>query len=114
MCIRDSWRGGCIIRANLLEDIRQAYSNNEDLPNLMIDPTFAANLKKTHKSTRSIIKMGIDAGIPTLALSASLAYFDAYRDGRLPLNLVQAQRDHVGSHTYERIDKKGKFHTEWS
>ena len=108
------WRGGCIIRASLLEDIRQAYSNNEELPNLMIDPAFAASLKKTHKATRSIIKMGIDAGIPTLAFSASLAYFDAYRDGRLPLNLVQAQRDYFGSHTYERTDKEGKFHTEWS
>lgn len=107
------WRGGCIIRAVLLEDIRKAYSTNEKLANLMIDPTFASYLKKTHKSTRTIIKQAIDAGVPTLAFSASLAYFDAYRDARLPLNLVQAQRDHFGSHTYERTDKDGKFHTEW-
>lgn len=107
------WRGGCIIRAKLLEDIRKAYSENTDLANLMVDPTFAGYLKKTHKSTRTIIKYAIDAGIPTLALSASLAYFDAYRDPRLPLNLVQAQRDHFGEHTYERTDKDGKFHTKW-
>ena len=106
------WRGGCIIRAVLLEDIRKAYSGKKELANLMVDPTFATYLKKTHKATRTIIKQGIDAGVPTLALSASLAYFDAYRDGRLPLNLTQAQRDHFGSHTYERTDKKGIFHTE--
>jgi len=107
------WRGGCIIRATLLEDIRKAYSSNADLPNLMVDKTFSKHLKGTHNSIRSIIKIGIDAGIPTLAFSASLAYFDAYRDGRLPLNLTQAQRDHFGSHTYERTDKDGVFHTEW-
>ena len=108
------WRGGCIIRAALLEDIRKAYSSNKELSNLMVDKVFAKKLKGTHAATRSVIKLGIDAGIPTLAFSASLAYFDAYRDGRLPLNLTQAQRDHFGSHTYERTDKKGIFHTEWS
>ena len=107
------WRGGCIIRAALLEDIRKAYSSNKDLPNLMVDKTFAKYLKGSHAATRSVIKQGIDAGIPTLAFSASLAYFDSYRDARLPLNLTQAQRDHFGSHTYERTDKKGIFHTEW-
>ena len=108
------WRGGCIIRAALLEDIRQAYSQDADLPNLMVDKTFAKYLKDTHQSTRSVIKRAIDAGVPTLAFSASLAYFDAYRDARLPLNLVQAQRDYFGSHTYERTDREGKFHTEWN
>ncbi|MDG2419136.1 MAG: NADP-dependent phosphogluconate dehydrogenase [Saprospiraceae bacterium] len=107
------WRGGCIIRASLLEDIRKAYSTNADLPNLMMDKTFARHLKGNHNALRYIIKKSIDAGIPTLAFSTSLAYFDAYRDGRLPLNLTQAQRDHFGSHTYERIDKDGTFHTEW-
>jgi len=80
---------------------------------LMVDKTFAKHLKGNHNALRSIIKKSIDAGIPTLAFSASLAYFDAYRDGRLPLNLTQAQRDHFGSHTYERVDKNGIFHTEW-
>ncbi len=107
------WRGGCIIRAALLEDIRQAYQNNRDLKNLLVDPNFADHLKETHVSLRTIVKRAIDAGIPTLTLSASLAYFDAYRTGRLPLNLVQAQRDYFGSHTYERIDQEGIFHTEW-
>ena len=79
----------------------------------MVDKIFVKKLKASQPSARSIIKQGIDAGIPTLAFSASLAYFDAYRDARLPLNLTQAQRDHFGSHTYERTDKKGIFHTEW-
>ena len=107
------WRGGCIIRAVLLEDIRKAYSSNADLPNIMMDATFAKHLKRTQSAIRSIIKKAIDAGIPTLAFSASLAYFDAYRSDRLPLNLVQAQRDYFGSHTYERVDQEGIFHTEW-
>ncbi len=107
------WRGGCIIRAALLEDIRQAYSAQPELPNLMVDPAFAKKLRSTQAATRGMIKQAIDAGIPTLAFSTSLAYFDAYRDGRLPLNLVQAQRDHFGSHTYERTDREGIFHTEW-
>ena len=107
------WRGGCIIRARLLEDIRKAYSSNEKLSNLMMDKTFAKYLKASQASARSIIKHAIDAGIPSMAFSASLSYFDATRTARLPLNLVQAQRDHFGSHTYERLDKKGSFHTEW-
>jgi len=107
------WRGGCIIRAKLLEDIRQAYSNNPELNNLMIDPQFAKYLKSGNKAMRLVLKNSIDAGVPTLALSSALAYFDAYRDARLPLNLTQAQRDHFGSHTYERVDKEGIFHTEW-
>jgi len=108
------WRGGCIIRATLLEDIRKAYQTNGDLPNLMVDKAFAKYLKGTQDSVRSVIKLAIDAGIPTLAFSASLAYFDAYRSARLPLNMTQAQRDHFGSHTYERLDREGVFHTEWS
>ncbi|MEO1259691.1 MAG: NADP-dependent phosphogluconate dehydrogenase [Bacteroidota bacterium] len=107
------WRGGCIIRAALLEDIRKAYDGQTDLPNLMVDKKIAKQLKATQKSTRNVIKRAIDAGIPTLAFNASLAYFDAYRTARLPLNLTQAQRDYFGSHTYERLDKAGIFHTEW-
>ncbi|MFT6809246.1 MAG: 6-phosphogluconate dehydrogenase [Saprospiraceae bacterium] len=108
------WRGGCIIRAKLLEDIRQAYSNNPILSNLMVDPQFAKYLKSGNKAMRSVVKQSIDAGVPTMAFSSALAYFDAYRDDRLPLNLTQAQRDHFGSHTYERVDKDGTFHTEWN
>lgn len=108
------WRGGCIIRAAILEDIRKAYQADEDLPNLMVDKRFAKYLKGTQDSVRTVVKLAIDAGIPSLGFSASLAYFDAYRAARLPLNLTQAQRDHFGSHTYERLDKDGVFHTEWS
>ncbi|MFK8102389.1 MAG: NADP-dependent phosphogluconate dehydrogenase [Saprospiraceae bacterium] len=107
------WRGGCIIRASLLEDIRTAYAENPDLANLMVDERFAKSLKTNQKGLRSTLKLAIDAGIPTMAFSSALAYFDAYRQERLPLNLVQAQRDFFGSHTYERIDKAGSFHTEW-
>ena len=108
------WRGGCIIRAALLEEIRKAYQSDRGLRNLMVAPNFSALLRDTHHAARSILKRAIDGGIPTLTLSASLAYFDAYRSGRLPLNLVQAQRDYFGSHTYERVDQEGAFHTEWS
>ena len=107
------WRGGCIIRAGLLEDIRIAYSADNNLDNLMVDHTFSKHLKRSQGAMRSMLKRCIDAGIPTMAFSSSLAYFDAYRSGQLPLNLIQAQRDHFGSHTYERIDRDGFFHTEW-
>ncbi len=108
------WRGGCIIRASLLEDIRKAYDAQPDLKNLMASPVFAPTLLRLQANTRQLIKIAIDAGLPTLALSSALNYFDAYRHGRLPLNLTQAQRDHFGSHTYERIDRDGTFHTEWA
>ena len=107
------WRGGCIIRAGLLEDIRMAYTNDPDLKNIMVAPNFAAYLRESSTAMRSVLQRAIASGIPTLTMSASLAYFDAYRAGRLPLNLVQAQRDFFGSHTYERTDREGTFHTEW-
>lgn len=107
------WRGGCIIRAALLEDIRQAYDASPNLTNLLLSPVFTERLLHTQASARAVIKAAIDAGIPTLTFSSALAYFDAYRCARLPLNLVQGQRDHFGSHTYERIDREGIFHTEW-
>jgi len=107
------WRGGCIIRAALLEDIRKAYHSTPHLTNLLLSPVFKERLLATQDSCRYILKAAIDAGVPSLSFSATLAYFDAYRSARLPLNLVQAQRDFFGSHTYERIDKAGIFHTEW-
>jgi 6-phosphogluconate dehydrogenase len=107
------WRGGCIIRADLLEQIRQAYSTAPDLKNLMVSPSFSEDLLATQGAMRAVLKAGIDAGVPMLAFSSTLQYFDAYRSGRLPLNVVQAQRDFFGSHTYERIDRDGVFHTEW-
>lgn len=108
------WRGGCIIRAAMLEDFRQAFHNNPTLPNLLLDPAIAAELKTAQEGIRKVVAAAIGSGIPAPALSASLAYFDAYRSARLPLNLVQAQRDFFGSHTYERIDQAGVFHTDWA
>jgi 6-phosphogluconate dehydrogenase len=107
------WRGGCIIRADLLEDIRLAFQEEEQVPNLLLADAFQAEIFRTHNSVRQILKLSLDYGIPTMCLSSALNYYDSLRTGRLPLNLVQAQRDYFGSHTYERIDKGGVFHTEW-
>ena len=107
------WRGGCIIRADILEFIRRAFKEEKEIPNLLLSEVFKAEIHRTHNSVRAILKLSLDYGIPTLAISSTLHYFDALRAGRLPLNLVQAQRDYFGSHTYERIDKGGVFHTDW-
>lgn len=107
------WRGGCIIRADLLEQMRQAYANDPKLKNLIIAPSFKDRLLETQAAMRKALTTGIESGIPLLAFSTALGYFDANRTGRLPLNVVQAQRDYFGSHTYERTDREGVFHTEW-
>ncbi|MEQ9426621.1 MAG: NADP-dependent phosphogluconate dehydrogenase [Cyclobacteriaceae bacterium] len=107
------WRGGCIIRAGLLEKIRQAYAENSSLKNLLLAPNFVTEVQGTLSSTRKFISTGVQHGIPLPAHAACLSYFDAFTSGRLPINLVQAQRDHFGSHTYERVDREGIFHTEW-
>jgi 6-phosphogluconate dehydrogenase len=107
------WRGGCIIRAGLLEDIRQVYRASPDLPNMLLADVFRAAIEERQAAWRSVIQAAVGAGIPVPGMAASLAYFDAYRSGRLPANLTQAQRDYFGSHTYRRIDKDGVFHTEW-
>jgi len=107
------WRAGCIIRADLLGDIMQAYKKDRDLINLLHDEVFAERINKTEQDLRKAVSLGVAAGIPVLALSASLAYFDAYRSETLPNNLTQAQRDYFGAHTYNRIDMEGTFHTEW-
>lgn len=107
------WRAGCIIRAVLLEDISNAFKENKDLPNLLVDATFAKKIQSTVNSSRKIAAYAALNGIPMGGLSSSLTYFDAYTSGRLPLNLIQAQRDHFGSHTYERTDMEGIFHTQW-
>jgi 6-phosphogluconate dehydrogenase len=107
------WRAGCIIRAGLLADITKAFQQNPDLSNLLLDPSFSGEIKKTLASVRHLVSYGATNGVPLPGLSNSLTYFDAYTSGRLPLNLIQAQRDYFGSHTYERTDKEGIFHTEW-
>lgn len=107
------WRGGCIIRAKMLEDFRRAYKKDANLSNLLLNEGIAKKVNRTQKDTRTVIMDAVKAGIPMPCLSASLAYYDSYRAARLPMNLVQAQRDFFGSHTYERLDKEGIFHTEW-
>ncbi len=107
------WRGGCIIRARFLNDIRQAFIRNPELLNLMVDPQFAAALNSRQEALRKVVALAVENGIPALAFSSALAYFDAYRSARLPANLTQAQRDYFGAHTYRRVDRPGSFHTQW-
>jgi 6-phosphogluconate dehydrogenase len=108
------WKGGCIIRAVFLDRIKAAYDRKADLSSLLVDSEFAQELNARQVSLRKIVALAITAGIAVPALSSSLAYFDSYRRARLPANLTQAQRDFFGAHTYERTDKSGVFHTEWS
>lgn len=108
------WRGGCIIRAALLEDIFTAFTKQPGLLNLMLDDNFSSSLINTQKQLRNAIKIAIESGIPASALMMALAYYDSYRSGWLPANLIQAQRDFFGAHTYERIDREGIFHTQWN
>ena len=107
------WRGGCIIRAALLQDIRAAYQKQPHLPNLLLDPHLGREILNRQADWREVLQSAVEWAIPTPALSASLCYFDAYRRARLPANLIQAQRDYFGAHTYERLDMPGSFHTEW-
>lgn len=107
------WRAGCIIRAGLLADITEAFKADDSLPNLLLSPTFVKKVQSTVDSARELVVFGAKNGIPLPGLSNSLTYFDAYTSSRLPLNLIQAQRDYFGSHTYERLDREGIFHTEW-
>jgi 6-phosphogluconate dehydrogenase len=107
------WRAGCIIRATLLGDIMAAYDRNPALVNLLLDEAFREAVHSRQAAWREVVQTAVGLGIPVLATSASLAYFDAYRSERLPANLTQAQRDYFGAHTYRRTDKAGTFHTNW-
>ncbi|GAA0171873.1 dehydrogenase [Lithospermum erythrorhizon] len=107
------WKGGCIIRAIFLDRIKQAYDRNSELANLLVDPEFAKEMIERQAAWRRVVCLAVNAGISTPGMSSSLAYFDSYRRESLPANLVQAQRDYFGAHTYERIDMPGAFHTEW-
>ncbi|MCP9821203.1 NADP-dependent phosphogluconate dehydrogenase [Cyanobium sp. A1C-AMD] len=107
------WKGGCIIRARLLQRIQDAYGANPSLANLMLDPWFAEQINRRLPGLRQVVAGAALAGIPVPCLSSTLDYIDSYRSARLPQNLVQAMRDCFGSHTYERVDKPGNFHTEW-
>jgi 6-phosphogluconate dehydrogenase len=114
--IAQMWRGGCIIRSRFLGDIKQAFDNNPELTNLLLDPFFAKAIADNQSSLRDIIATAAQAGIPLPAMSSALAFYDGYRSERLPANLIQAQRDFFGAHTYERTDKpRGEFeHTNWT
>ena len=107
------WKGGCIIRAKFLDLIKQSYRQNPDLPNLMVDNDFSKAIASRQDNWRTVVKTAVELGIPAPAMNASLAYFDSYRKARLPANLIQAQRDYFGAHTYQRLDRPGGFHTEW-
>ena len=107
------WRGGCIIRARFLDDVRDAFRDQPGLPNLFLAPFFQKAIAASQAGWRKAIQQATRMGIPVPAMGASLAYFDGYRSGRLPANLIQAQRDYFGAHTYQRIDREGIFHTEW-
>ena len=107
------WRGGCIIRAALLEDICAAFHARPDLPNLLLDPNLSRKVMEHQEDLRQVVCQAAESGVPAPGLMVSLGYLDAYRSAWLPANLIQAQRDYFGAHTYERIDAKGTFHTEW-
>jgi 6-phosphogluconate dehydrogenase len=110
------FRGGCIIRAQFLNKIKEAYGKNPALPNLMTDPYFSEILMNYQEGWRSAVSAAIKSGIPVPAFSSAICYYDSYRSEKLPANLLQAQRDYFGAHTYERVDRpRGEFfHTNWT
>ena len=107
------WRGGCIIRAVFLDRIKEAFDENANLENLLLAPYFSQAVAKVQDSWRHVVSTAVQLGIPTPAFSAALAYYDGYRHERLPANLLQAQRDYFGAHTFERLDQPGWHHAEW-
>jgi 6-phosphogluconate dehydrogenase len=110
------WRGGCIIRSVFLGKIKEAFDKNPKLQNLLLDPFFKKAIKNAQRSWRNVVALAAKKGIPVPAFSTALAFYDSYRNERLPANLLQAQRDYFGAHTYERIDQpRGQFfHTNWT
>jgi len=110
------WRGGCIIRSVFLGKIKDAFDNDPELVNLLLDPFFKDAVQKAAAAWRRVVTTAVELGIPMPAMSSALAFFDGYRSARLPANLLQAQRDYFGAHTYERVDKpRGEFfHTNWT
>jgi len=108
------WRGGCIIRAQFLHRITEAYERDPNLANLMLDPFFKDVIESAQERWRHVVASAAHLGYPIPACSSALAYFDSYRRESLPANLIQAQRDYFGAHTYQRTDKEGTFHTEWT
>jgi 6-phosphogluconate dehydrogenase len=107
------WRGGCIIRAGFLDRIKEAFDADANLENLLLAPYFREAVEKAQPAWRRVVCTALQSGIPVPAFAAALAYYDGYRQARLPANLLQAQRDYFGAHTYQRTDKPGTFHTDW-
>jgi 6-phosphogluconate dehydrogenase len=107
------WRAGCIIRARFLNRITQAFNRKPDLANLLLDEELGQAVAECLPAWRHVVQTAVGLGIPVPAFSASLAYYDSYRSERLPANLIQAQRDFFGAHTYERVDREGVFHSNW-
>lgn len=107
------WREGCIIRAQFLQKIKEAYDNDSELQNLLLDPYFKDIVTNYQDALRDVVATGVQNGVPTPGFSASINYYDSYRSENLPANLIQAQRDYFGAHTYERKDRSGIFHTQW-
>ena len=108
------WRAGCIIRAHMLQDMRRAFDTHPDLPNLLVAPHFAALMQPAQQDLRQVVARAALQGVAVPAFMSALSYYDAYRSERLPANLLQAQRDYFGAHTYQRLDRPGKFHTRWN
>jgi len=108
------WKGGCIIRAQFLGRIKEAYDRNSELPNLLVDGEFAREMSDRQAGWRRAIALAVQHGLPMPTMMASLSYYDAYRRERLPASLTQAQRDFFGAHTYQRVDREGTFHTQWT
>jgi 6-phosphogluconate dehydrogenase len=108
------WRGGCIIRSQVLEPIRIAYQQKPDLLHLLLDQTLGETVAERLLSLRVVVQMAVGMSLPAPAFMATLAYIDSLRSTHLPANLIQAQRDYFGAHTYERVDQRGAFHTQWS
>lgn len=108
------FRGGCIIRAAFLQNIKDAYERNPQINNLLLDPYFKEIVEEYQDDAREVVATAVRLGIPTPGLSSALSYYDSYRSANLPANLLQAQRDYFGAHTYKRVDKEGSFHTEWT
>jgi 6-phosphogluconate dehydrogenase len=107
------WRGGCIIRAQFLHRIKEAFDRDPNLSSLLLDPYFKEAIEKSQKAWREVVSTSANLGVPIPAFSSALCYYDSYRQERLGANLIQAQRDYFGAHTYQRLDKEGNFHTEW-
>jgi 6-phosphogluconate dehydrogenase len=107
------FRGGCIIRAQFLQRIKDAYDRDPNLKNLLLDPYFKDVVENYQDAWRQVVSTAVASGIPVPAFASALAYYDSYRTERLPANLLQAQRDYFGAHTFERVDKEGTFHFQW-